>query len=130
MNVDYDIAQWIRLSDMDLSSAEHLFELHKPTPCEIVCFHSQQAVEKIIKGYLFSKNIEAPKIHDLRELCDMCLEIELGFGAFGREMTTLTQYGVLPRYPAEIGLTEYEAEQAIKYAKRIIEFVKSLLKGG
>jgi len=88
---------------------------------------SQQAAEKITKGFLFSKNIEAPYTHNIRELCDMCIEIEPGFNNFNREAVTLSHYGVLPRYPNEIELTEHDAEQAIKYAEKIVDFVRPLL---
>ncbi|MCL2053116.1 MAG: HEPN domain-containing protein [Oscillospiraceae bacterium] len=127
MSVDYDISKWIKIADNELSSAKHLFETHKPMPCEIVCFLSQQSAEKIIKGYLFSQNIEAPKTHDLEVLCDMCIEVEAGFNAFSRETATLSHYGVLPRYPNEIELTEQDAETALKYADKIMQFVKPLL---
>ncbi|MCL2018873.1 MAG: HEPN domain-containing protein [Oscillospiraceae bacterium] len=127
MNVDYDIAQWIKLSDTELASAKHLFKTFKPMPCEIICNLSQQAAEKIIKGFLFSRNIEAPKIHDLRELCDMCLEIEPGFNTFDRETSVLSNYGVFPRYPNNLQLEEHDAEQAIKYAEKIVGFVRPFL---
>ena len=127
MSVDYDILKWVRLAEMDLTTAKHLFETQKPIPHEIICFHSQQAAEKILKGFLFFNNIEAPKTHDLKILCEICIEIEEGFNNFNREAVTLTHYGVLPCYPNEIELEEHDAEQAIKYAEKIMEFVKPLL---
>jgi HEPN domain-containing protein len=127
MSVDYDISKWIALADKDLAVAHHLCELFKPMPCEAVCFHSQQVVGKILKGYLFSNDIKAPKTHDLEVLCDMCVKIESSFNVFGRELLTLTPYGVMPRYPDEIELEEHDAEIAAKYADKIMEFVKGLL---
>jgi HEPN domain-containing protein len=81
----------------------------------------------MVKGYLFSKGIEAPKTHKLRKLCEMCEEFESGFSSFNREATTLSRYGVLPRYPNELELEEHDAETAIKYADKIMEFVNGLL---
>jgi HEPN domain-containing protein len=127
MNVDYDIAQWIKLAETDLGIARHLFETYRPIPLEAICNHCQQSAEKIIKGYLFSKNIAAPKTHDVRELCEMCGEMESGFNNFNKEASVLTRYAVLPRYPKEFELEKHDAETAIKYADKIIEFVNGLL---
>jgi len=35
---------------------------------DAVCFHCQQAVEKLLKAYLISKNVEFGRIHDLETL--------------------------------------------------------------
>ena len=127
MNVDEDIPRWTRLADTELATAKYLLETRRPMPCEIICNLSQQAAEKIIKGFLYSRGIRAPKTRDLRELCDLCVDIEAGFGSFGREAVSLTSYGVLPRYPNELDLEEHDAETAVKYAERIVAFVKPLL---
>ena len=41
MNDEYigTVEEWIRLVDMDLSTAKRIFETHHPIPIEIVCFH-------------------------------------------------------------------------------------------
>ena len=129
MNDEYvgTIEQWVRLADMDLVTAHRIFENHRPMPIEIICFHAQQAGEKIIKGFLVSKGVIPPKIHDLRELLKMCIVIEQGFDLLRKEATLLTRYGVLPRYPAEYELEESDAETALKYADKIMEYTKGLL---
>ena len=127
MSVDYDITQWIKLAETDLGIARHLFETYRPMPIEAICNHCQQSAEKIVKGYLFSNGIEAPKTHNVEELCDMCIKIEAGFDNFIKEANKLSLYGVLPRYPNELELEEHDAETAIKYADKIMGFVNSLL---
>jgi HEPN domain-containing protein len=121
------IMEWKRLSDMDLSIANHLFELHRPMPIEGICFHAQQTAEKMLKCFLVYNEIEPPKIHDMRELIEMCIEIEDGFNVIYNESTSLTKYAVLPRYPAELELEEADAERAIRYATKVGEYVKGLL---
>lgn len=127
MNVDYDISQWVKLADMDLEAARNLFAIQKPMPCEIICFHSQQAAEKILKGFLFFNNVKAPKTHNLEELCNMCIKIEPKFNGFDRELNALNRYSVFSRYPNEFELEEHDAETAIKYADKVMAFVKGLL---
>ena len=56
-----------------------------------------------------------------------CVEINADFGVFVRESATLTRFGVVARYPNELQLEEHDAERAIRYADKIMEFVKGLL---
>lgn len=45
-----DIQAWIDYAATDLSVAHTLFDVHRPQPYEIICYHCQQAAEKAIKG--------------------------------------------------------------------------------
>jgi HEPN domain-containing protein len=129
MNDEYigTVEEWLRLSNMDLITAHRIFELHRPMPHEIICFHAQQSAEKIIKGFLVFKNVMPPKTHDLTKLTKMCIEFDDGFNMFRQEADTLTQYGVLPRYPAGLELEEADSEKALKYADKIMEYVNGLM---
>ena len=121
-----DISEWIRLAEMDLATARHMFYTSYPKPLEIVCFHSQQTAEKMLKAYLVSQGIEPPKIHDMRKLCEMCLEIEKNLEEIFIEAVLLTRYAVGLRYPAELELIESDAEKAIEYAEKVMSFVKTI----
>ena len=121
------IDEWKRLSDMDLTTAHRIFELFRPMPIEIVCFHAQQAAEKMLKCFLVLNEVEPPYTHNLKLLLDMCAEIESEFSNLEREAITLSQYGVLPRYPAELDLEEHDAETALKYADKITEYANGLV---
>ncbi|MCL2019506.1 MAG: HEPN domain-containing protein [Oscillospiraceae bacterium] len=122
-----EIMEWKRLADMDLVTAKHMFETYRPIPVEIVCFHSQQAAEKMLKCFLVFHETEPPKIHDLRELIEICIEFEDKFNDIYNEATSLTRYAVLPRYPAELDLDESDGERAIKSASKVKDFVNMLL---
>ena len=47
-----------------------------------VCFHSQQGVEKTLKGFLRDYNRTVPKTHILKELLDLCIRIDKSFTQF------------------------------------------------
>ena len=111
---------------MDMATARHMFETYHPKPLEIVCFHSQQAAEKMLKCYLISQEIDAPKTHDMRKLCELCIDIEKGFDEIYEPAVLLTRYSVIPRYPAELGLIDQDAAKAIEQADAVVEFVKTL----
>ena len=127
MNVEYNPAEWIRLAEMDTATAHHMFETYHPKPLEVVCFHSQQAAEKMLKCFLISKNITFPKIHDMQVLCELCVENEERFNEVYKEAVMLTRYSVIPRYPAELGITEHDAAKAIEHADTVMDFVKGIL---
>ena len=120
------LMEWVRLAKMDLSMGKHLFELHRPMPIEGICFHAQQAGEKILKYFLSTKGIEPPKTHDLQILIEMCLEFDESFNTLSKESILLSQYGVMPRYPAEYELEEHDADLALKYSENIMTFVNKL----
>ena len=127
MIVNNDMSEWIRLAEMDLSTANHMFKTFHPKPLEIVCFHSQQAAEKMLKCYLVSHEIEPPKTHDMQVLLEMCIEIDNEFDDIYTEATVLTNYAVRFRYPAELELIEQDAEKAIEHAEKVMAFVKQML---
>ncbi|MDR1296531.1 MAG: HEPN domain-containing protein [Deltaproteobacteria bacterium] len=46
---------------------------------DISCFHSQQAAEKALKGYLVCHDVNPPKTHALDVLCKICEEFNHSF---------------------------------------------------
>ena len=127
MNENNEVNEWVRRADMDLATAFHMNDTFAPKPLEIICYHSQQAAEKIIKCYLVFHGIEPPKTHDIQLLLEKCLEINLDFDDIYNDATTLTNYAVRIRYPFELELTEQDAERALQIAKKVMDFVKSQL---
>ncbi len=127
MNAANNISEWVRLADMDMATARHMFETYSPKPIEIICFHSQQAAEKMLKCYLIFRNIETPKTYDMQTLCEMCVELDTNFNTIYRSAVLLTRYGVIPRYPTELVLIEQDAINAIGYANDVMVFVKNMI---
>jgi len=120
MSLEY-IAEWFVFADRDLATAEYLVTM-QPQPLEIICFHCQQAAEKYLKGFLLFKSVEPPKTHDLVDLNDMCADVYEQFGNMDKANAILTRYGVLPRYPQEIMITENDMHKAIEYTRQIRDF--------
>lgn len=56
------IQEWINFAKMDFLTAKHLYEYMYPKPLEIICYHCQQSIEKLLKGVLStSRNIMLQK---------------------------------------------------------------------
>ena len=121
MEYEY-ISEWFRYADMDLETAEYI-QGKRPQPLEIICFHCQQAAEKYIKGYLVYHGVlEPPKTHNLNFLIDMCMDYDIRFDKIEQACSSLTRYGVQPRYPREISITKNDTQKALKYACQIRDF--------
>jgi HEPN domain-containing protein len=118
--------EWLRYAEMDLTSAEFLLD-KRPIPLEIICYHCQQSAEKCLKGLLALHGTRPPKIHDLQSLHDLCASSLGGTETILSYCNALNPYGVQPRYPLEIMLTEEETKQALKNARTVLNFLKPLI---
>ena len=93
------VQEWFKYSGNDLVSAHHLFHDLFPKQIEIACYLSQQCAEKALKGYLFFKDTEPPRIHNLVELCQICMRYDNTFSELLDACSDLTPYGITVRYP-------------------------------
>jgi len=117
------LKQWLEKAKDDLRAAEYLSTMHHPTPDEIICYHCQQSAEKYLKAFLFSQDIEPEKTHDLEYLLQICKKCNTDFSILLSNVYILNRYGVLPRYPNELGINNEDMKDALINAKRIQEFV-------
>ena len=128
MKNESDVKEWVRFADMDVLSANHLNEIQYPKPLEIICFHCQQAAEKMLKALIIANDGEVRKTHDLGLLID-----DLSSDVyFPKELLNaadeLTPYGVSARYPQDPGNSEeYIVKKALADMQIIYDFVKAEL---
>ncbi|MDR3338005.1 MAG: HEPN domain-containing protein [Treponema sp.] len=123
---DLDSArEWLRFSQMDLSSAEYLLSM-RPCPAEIICYHCQQSAEKALKSILILNSIFPPKIHNLKELCNLCKSYSTSLEVIEEQCANLNKYSIRPRYPREIEITDTQLQEAITDVKMVFEYVKGL----
>ena len=108
--------------------ALYLAQNRRPAPIEIICYHCQQSVEKIFKGYIVAQGGTVTKTHDLEFLIEQCKRYSPDFDMYAKSCFTLTTYVSNTRYPPKPELTEQHMEQALKDAQSILEFTKSKLK--
>ena len=118
------VHEWFRYSQNDLISACHLFNDLYPKQSEIACYLSQQCAEKALKGYLFFKNSEPSRTHNLVELCQLCMGHDSTFSVILDACSNLTPYGVSVRYPNELAVDDAIAKSAIGEAQLIYDFVR------
>jgi len=116
------VQEWFKYSENDLISARHLFNDLHPKQSEIACYLSQQCAEKALKGYFLFKDIEPPRIHNLVELCQICINFDVTFSEILDACSDLTPYGVAVRYPNELAVDDTLAKLAIDKAQIIYDF--------
>jgi len=121
------VGEWIYLAQMDFDVAEREAEVRFRPPIEVVCYHCQQSVEKILKGYITANGDTPVRTHDLTILIDACKQYLPDFGNYARLCNTLTTYASDTRYPPKLSLTDTDMRQALKEAEEILEFTKSKL---
>ncbi len=125
-----DVAKrWFSKGDNDLMVGDYILTMPNP-PTDTICFHSQQAAEKYLKGFLTFHGVETPKIHDIEELISMCIEIDPDFHKLLDIASDLSGYAVEVRYPleADYEITIEEAQHAIEIAKKFKKFILNKLK--
>ena len=65
---------------------------------EILLFHLQQAVEKLIKSLLTRHSVKFPKTHDLDDLIELAERHHIELPLFIENLSELTPYAVETRY--------------------------------
>lgn len=71
-----DLARALALkADHDIQAVELLMG---EGATDVICFHLQQAAEKILKAYLQANSIEFPRTHDLDALLEFVLKPQIG----------------------------------------------------
>jgi len=115
------VKEWLDFANKDISCAKHLLSMC-PVPLEIICYHSEQAAEEAIKGYLIFHNEEPPRTYDLGMLCSMCMDIDKTFNELMEPCGRLARYGK-SIYPFEIQISDSDMKTAIADADCVNEFI-------
>ena len=101
---------------------------NKESLLDAVVYHCQQSAEKSLKAYLTYQNTVFRKTDDLDILIDLCCQSEASFQNLKDAADTLTPYATEFRYPSDtIEPEKDEAEEALKMASLILDFVTGLL---
>ena len=124
--------RWLRQAEKDLESAR---DSSKAGHYEWACFQSQQAAEKALKAFLYSKGLRAVLTHSIRELVLDCSKYESDFSNFLSQAKVLDTYYIATRYPnGLVGneipaqyYSEEDASQCINYAELILRTAKRFM---
>jgi len=93
-------------------------------------YHFQQAAEKALKAFLIYTKVKVPKSHDLSNILDKCVEINVEFENLYSNAENLTPYSTAFRY-MDIGLGIIPSHDLVEEARddslKILNFVRQLI---
>jgi HEPN domain-containing protein len=97
-----------------------------PPLLDDIAFHTQQAVEKTLKGFLAWHDRPFRKTHDLVELGQACVDVDASLEPLLRGAAPLTEYAWRFRYPGELEEpSPEEASAAFALAREVHEAILS-----
>jgi len=118
--------QWVAKADSDLLNADNNLKSEN-IPFDTVCFHCQQAAEKILKAYLIANQKPYPITHDLFLLLEQILQLDPEAERLRDTLALLVPYAVEIRYPDDYFMpTGQDAAEARRAAAEIYEWFKSV----
>ena len=98
---------WLTKAERDLLNVENNL-VAQQTPWDTVCFHAQQAAEKVLKAFLVYHGERPPRTHDLVALLTRCVDAGGNLDDLEGECRDLTFFAVSARYPDDL----YEPDEA------------------
>ena len=119
--------EWIQKAEEDIQAVEIILKSDK-IPASVVCFHSQQAVEKFLKAYLTFRNIEFEYVHDMEYLINLAVNSDKEFVNLITLVKKLDKYSVTIRYPYFYKPSIDEAKESHDIAIKVKEFILGKLK--
>jgi len=91
---------------------------------DIIGFHCQQAVEKLLKALLSILAVRFRKTHDLREIMDLLADSAHPVPDDLQELDAFTPYAVLLRYDAPVLDLSLDRQQALGMVRRVRAWVE------
>ena len=119
--------EWIDKAEEDYSAAVVMHRMKKRPIPTVVCFHSQQCVEKYLKSLLIKHGEAPPRTHELKDLMRLCAVYEPNIALFQPMFHALSPYAVKFRYPDQTPVTVEDANEAVQMMRDIRKFVRKRL---
>jgi HEPN domain-containing protein len=121
--------RWFRQAEHDLMVAQKNLEEEFFSDA---CFMAEQASQKGLKAYLFFTGERFVPSHSVTKLALDCAKKDKGFAAIVDYGRILDKYYIPTRYPDALAgpsapfevYTQREAEEALRYARKILNLVK------
>jgi HEPN domain-containing protein len=119
--------QWLLKAKNDLLNADNNLKA-EDVPFDTVCFHCQQAVEKMLKAYLVGKKEPYPITHDLFLLLEKVLLFDNSAQKLRDALSILMPYAVEVRYPDDFYMpSRQDAQEARETAEEVLKWLKDVM---
>jgi HEPN domain-containing protein len=122
-----DTQAWLAKATQDLRRVGILLAAEPADP-EGALFHSQQAVEKALKGFLTWHDVPFRRVHEIDELGRQCAAVEPSLADLVCRADGLTKYAWRFRYPgAPYEPALDEGRNAFHLAREVVDAIFNLL---
>jgi len=91
-------------------------------------FHAQQAVEKLLKAVLTSRNVDYPRTHNLGVLIELLARNGIELPAELADIDRLTPFGTVFRYDEVSPEAGRDRAQWLAWVRTLREFAQSLIR--
>ncbi|MHB8336548.1 MAG: HEPN domain-containing protein [Ignavibacteriaceae bacterium] len=118
------VNEWTNKATADYHTALREIKVKNNPNWDGVCFHCQQAIEKLLKALLQKNKIKFGKTHDLGELIRL-LDIYPELGKIKDDLEWLSIFSVEFRYPGEQAERQ-DAVISVEILKRSWNLIKPL----
>lgn len=120
------VEEWLSKAIADVETASRELAVTNHPNFDAVCFHAQQAVEKLTKGILIDRGVAPPFTHDLGVLAALIAQAQSSWTWTNKELRLLTLGAVQYRNPG-FGATKQDATDAFDIVCRIWPTLTALL---
>ncbi|MCK4468032.1 MAG: HEPN domain-containing protein [Desulfobacterales bacterium] len=128
MSEEIDIAkQWLAKARNDLLNVDNNLKAQE-VPFDTVCFHCQQAAEKLLKAYLAGNRQSYPVTHDLFLILEKILPLRGDAEQLRDALAILMPYAVEIRYPDDWFMpSDQDAKEARDAASQVLQWLEDAL---
>ena len=120
------VGEWQEKSQHDILSARYLVNM-RPMPMEVIGFHAQQAVEKLLKAVLVLNSMSPEKTHDLLYLYKMCSRYTDLPSDLESICAKLNPYAVEHRYPSQASVSPTQLLEDLQDAETLCSQLQKYL---
>ena len=116
---------WFDKAKIDLRGAQVLFE--SDVDNSLVAFHCQQAIEKMLKGFVLKHTKELLDGHSLVFLIRRASHIDEEMRKFTKDCAFVNQFYIETRYPADVPdeVDEYEVNECLQTAIEVLSYINN-----
>ena len=118
--------EWIQKAEGDYTSARHFYQ-GQESMYDIICFLSQQCIEKYLKAWLQENNVPFTKTHDLERLLGLVVPSIPDWHVWQVDFSAFSEDAIDFLYPGKYA-TAKDASQAIHTCTEVRQAIRSELK--
>lgn len=121
-----ELRGWVRAAQDDFNATQFLLD-EDPIRPEVICFHAEQAAEKMLKAYLVLHGREVPPTQDCVELLRLCSDFDPEAKRLSAEADKLSGYQEFDQGWGIVEITWEELEKVLSSSEKILDYLEPKL---